>query len=116
MRETPQKQRSDQAVQSLLSQQGTGEQIFSDLLEMMGFLVMERLDAARFQIFGRIPDWFNQIFDLEGSYEATLALEELSPFVENFATVAEQFWSESASGTLKSGPWTQTDQSGSSAI
>jgi diguanylate cyclase (GGDEF)-like protein len=112
MRETPQKLRSDQAVQSLLSQPGTGEQIFSDLLEMMGFLVMERLDAARFQIFGRIPEWFNQLFDMELSHEATLALEELSPFVENFATIAEQFWSESASGTLKSGPWTHIDQSG----
>ena len=112
MRETPQIQRSDQAVQSLLSQQGAGEKIFCYLLEMMGFLVMERISDIKFQVFGRIPDWFHQIFDLEGSYEVTLALEDLSPFVDNFATIAEQFWSESASGMLKSGPWTEIDQFG----
>jgi diguanylate cyclase (GGDEF)-like protein len=110
--ETPQIQQSDQVGQSLLSKQGPSEQIFYDLLEMMGFLVMERISATKFHIFGQIPDWLSQIFDLERIDEVALDPQDLSPFFDDFATIADQFWSESASGMLKSGPWTETDKSG----
>jgi sigma-B regulation protein RsbU (phosphoserine phosphatase) len=87
-------------------------QLFYDLLEIMGFVVIERIGPAGFRIIGNLPEWFVAIFGDGPSSSSTLAPEHISPFVDNFFPIAQQFWAENKSGMQRSGPWTETDKSG----
>ena len=87
-------------------------QLFYDLLEIMGFVVIERIGPAGFRIIGNLPEWFVAIFGDGPSSSSTLAPEHISPFVDNFFPIAQQFWAENESGMQRSGPWTETDKSG----
>jgi len=88
------------------------DQIFHDILAMQGYLVMERLGNGRFRLAGSIPEWFTNIFDPDMTRVGEFSPETMSPFVENFFPLAEQFWREKASKILRSGPWTESDPSG----
>lgn len=112
MSEAPSGQHSGNAGMVVISQKCAGQYLFGDLLEMMGFLVMERISDARFHVVGQIPGWFNFVVDLDPYPGVRLSPEDISPFAEDFTLRAEQFWLEGASGILKSGPWTETDQTG----
>lgn len=103
---------SVEVAEVLLSQERVGESLSHDLVEMMGFLVMERINDNSYQVLGQIPSWLNQIFKQDAHVSVNIAPDTLSPFIENFLPIAEQFWSERASGILTSGPWIQTDASG----
>ena len=86
--------------------------LFYDLLEIMGFVVIERIGTSSFRIKGNLPEWFVAIFGTGPSSDSTLTLEDISPFVDNFFPVAQQFWTDNKSGMLQSGPWTETDRFG----
>lgn len=88
------------------------ESLFTELLESLGFLVMERLSDATYKVLGQVPDWFTQVFHQYLLPQFTLVPDDLSPFIENFLPIAEQFWLECSSEIMKSGPWTETDASG----
>ncbi len=88
------------------------DQLFHDILAAQGYLVMERLRGGEFRVPGTIPRWFTRIFNQDMPVDTRLMPETLSPFIENFFPLAEQFWLENSSGILKSGPWTESDASG----
>lgn len=70
---------------------------------------MERLSDGQFRVCGVLPEWFPRIFNQYTNGGQHLSPETLSPFIENFFPIADQFWRENSSGILKSGPWTESD-------
>ena len=83
-----------------------------ELVDSLGFMVLEPTGDLRYRVVGKIPNWFTNIFGSESLSHDELSLEGLSPFAEHFGPVAEQFWSETPASSLKSGPWTETDGMG----
>jgi hypothetical protein len=55
------------------------ESLFKELLESLGFLVMERLSDATYKVLGQIPDWFTQVFHQYVLPQFTLVPDDLSP-------------------------------------
>ncbi len=86
--------------------------VFCDLIRVLDFVVMEPKDESQFRILGKIPDWLSHMNEKRLYPGSSIILEELSPFVEGFIPTAESLWAEKKNGTLKSGPWTETDSSG----
>lgn len=103
--------RNQYVENSIMSLNGN-ERLFLDLLEVLGFVVFERIGDSIFKISGNLPEWFVTVFGEEPSAESTFVPEEISPFVDNFFPVAQQFWKDNKSGMLHSGPWTETDRFG----
>lgn len=87
------------------------ESLTIDLFAALNILVLERLEEDLFKVVGRLPDWF-----FEFCTDETLDAEIVKPgkkflFVENFLIDAENFWRKTESGSIKSGPWTESDSS-----
>jgi phosphoserine phosphatase RsbU/P len=99
-------------ISNQLPQETINNRLFGEIVETLGYLAMERLSDATFRILGRTPSWFNRVFSHDVNTQVAVAPEDLSPFIENFLPIAEQFWLERSSAILKSGPWTETDPSG----
>lgn len=95
-----------------IQQETSNHQIFYQIVETLGYVVMERLSDSAFRIIGRPPSWFHRIFSFDADAKASVSPAELSPFIENFLPMAELFWLEGSSDILKSGPWTETDPLG----
>ncbi len=102
----------DKFVATSVPSSNVDDQLFHELMESMGFVVFERAGRSSFSIKGNVPEWFVTIFGDEPLSNSELAPENLSPFVENFIPIAEQFWSENKSGMQRSGPWTEPDRLG----
>ncbi len=99
-------------VDNLFCHADPAEPWLFELVDSLGFMVMEPVGDLRYRIHGKIPDWFKNIFGPESLSRDELSLENLSPFAEHFGPVAEHFWSETSSSSLKSGPWTESDGTG----
>lgn len=113
MTEIMQTQKPDQILHDLLGQEYLDESVFCELLDILGFLVIDRINDSGYRLLGKVPRWFNQIFNQDDHVSVNIAPDTLSPFIENFLPIAEPFWSGGASGILTSGPWIETDASGS---
>jgi serine phosphatase RsbU (regulator of sigma subunit) len=107
-----QTQKPDQILHNLLCQERLDESVFCELLDLLGFLVIDRINDAGYRILGKVPRWFKQIFNQDAHVSLNIAPDTLSPFIDNFLPIAEQFWSRGALGILTSGPWIETDSSG----
>lgn len=82
--------------------------IGSEILAVLGIVVLEQDAAGRFQLIGTAPYWFLQLCPgADGGSEA-LTRAVAFPFFENFLEDAEAFWRSSGGGRLKSGLWTET--------
>jgi hypothetical protein len=82
--------------------------IGSDLLAILGIVVLEREGGGRFTLIGGAPYWFLQLCPgADGGPEA-LTRAVAFPFFENFLEDAEAFWTSNGGGRLKSGLWTET--------
>ena len=112
MTEIVQTRDTDQVIRDLLCRENPDESLIFDLLEILGFVVIDYMDDAGYRVLGQVPIWFATIFNQETQTCVNIDPNSLSPFVENFLPIAEQFWSEGASGILPSGPWIETDTSG----
>lgn len=88
------------------------EPVLFDLLETLGFMVMEPSSDNRLRVLGRIPSWFTATFGSEAFDNNEIVLENISPFVDHFGPLAHQHWTDSSLGILKSGPWVETDSDG----
>src|SRR5262245_15524533 len=85
------------------------EAITASVLGALNILVMERLGEGSFIIAGRSPAWFAG-FDEEGySKKDEMNPGDIFPFLESFLFDAEDFWLQSSSGRIKSGPWIEVD-------
>lgn len=99
-------------VDNLFCHADPAESWLLELVDSLGFMLMEPLGDLRYRVVGKTPDWFKNIFGPESLCGDELTLENLSPFAEHFGPVAEQFWRETSSPSLKSGPWTESDSAG----
>ena len=102
----------DSAFRKLLSGDDPVDPVFCDLIRVLDFVVMEPDDGMQFRILGQIPNWFTGIVEKSADSGPFIILEELYHFAEGFIPLAESWWDEKRDGTLKSGPWTETDSVG----
>jgi len=102
----------DSAFRKLLSGDDPVDPVFCDLIRVLDFVVMEPDDGMQFRILGQIPNWFTGIVEKSADSGPFIILEELYHFAEGFIPLAESLWAEKRDGTLKSGPWTETDSVG----
>lgn len=84
------------------------ETIGSDLLAVLGIVVLERGADGRFSLVGTAPYWFLQLCPGTDTGSEALTREVAFPFFENFLEDAEAFWRSNGGGRLKSGLWTET--------
>jgi hypothetical protein len=82
--------------------------IGSEILAVLGIVVLERGAGGRFTLIGTAPYWFLQLCPgADGGPEA-ITRAVAFPFFENFLEDAEAFWTSNGGGRLKSGLWTET--------
>lgn len=82
--------------------------IGSDLLAVLGVVVLEREAGGRFTMIGAAPYWFLQLCPGADTGSEALTRGVSFPFFENFLEDAETFWMSNGGGRLKSGLWTET--------
>ena len=76
----------------------------------LGLAALERTAAGSFRSLGELPSWWTAL----PLADALPRLGEGSPFLGPFLEEAEVFWESGASGTLRSGPWEESDGAGHS--
>jgi PAS domain S-box-containing protein len=86
--------------------------IASDLFNTLDVLALERLPDGSFSLIGAVPVWFEHLYPAAFSDPEYLRLAETPVFLESFLPEAEEFWIANAAGRLKSGSWSETDDSG----
>lgn len=82
--------------------------IGSEILAVLGIVVLERDNAGGFQLIGAAPYWFLQLCPAADGGPEALTRAVAFPFFENFLEDAEAFWRSDGGGRLKSGLWTET--------
>ncbi len=84
----------------------------AELFLFLDMAVMERSDDGSFQLIGEIPECLRLFFPENPCGQKGFRPQEEFPFLENFLFDAEDWWSESRPGKLKSGQWSETDHQG----
>lgn len=85
-----------------------------DLLTSLRILPLARLPEGGFAALGQIPQVFASRFP--ELCEAGVDHAEVLPLLSSFLDDAETFWQRGEPGSLRSGPWTQTDKDGKPAV
>ncbi len=84
----------------------------TEILLLLDVLVLERSATTLFQVIGTPPQWFFCLYPQVAENCQRLCPGEHSAFLANFLIDAEGFWQSKAVGRLRSGPWSETDASG----
>jgi transcriptional regulator with PAS, ATPase and Fis domain len=93
-------------------QAAQGETLCAQLFVALETAVLERVDQTdTFLLQGTAPEWWAGIFGTTTS-PSTVRPGERSPFLKQFLGEAEQGWAGHAAGLVRSGPWTERDQHG----
>jgi transcriptional regulator with PAS, ATPase and Fis domain len=88
------------------------ESLYKQLFVSLETAVLERVDQTdTFFLYGTAPAWWATIFGTTTS-PSTVRPGERSPFLKQFLGEAEQGWAGHAAGLVRSGPWTERDQHG----
>ena len=85
----------------------------TELLDVMGIVMLEPASKDVFRLVGTAPEWFRQFYPEVLSGDEILRLPENFSFLENFLIDAETFWDKSINGRIKSGTFIETDLAGS---
>jgi PAS domain S-box-containing protein len=88
------------------------ETILFEFLFILDLVVMKRCDGGTFQLIGKTPEWFSQIYPHLITPKKIFKLEKEFPFLENFLADAEKFWLEGRTRRLKSGFWIESGATG----
>jgi len=86
----------------------TEQSIGSDVFAVLGILVLEREAGGRFTKVGPAPAWFVALRPGADAGPEALNRAVAFPFLENFLQDAEDFWTSTGAGRLKSGLWSET--------
>jgi transcriptional regulator with PAS, ATPase and Fis domain len=93
-------------------QAAQGESLYKQLFVSLETAVLERVDQTdTFSLQGTAPAWWSSIFGTT-TPPSTVRPGERSPFLKQFLGEAEQSWARHAAGLVRSGPWTERDQHG----
>jgi transcriptional regulator with PAS, ATPase and Fis domain len=88
------------------------ESLCTQLFIALETAVLERVDQTdTFSLQGAAPAWWASIFGTTIP-PSTVQPGEQSPFLKQFLAEAEQGWTRHAAGLVRSGPWTERDQHG----
>lgn len=85
----------------------TEESTARDLLAALEVVVLEQDRDRTLRLAGSVPEWFARF--RPGALSSPPRIETAlgSPFLENFLTDAESFWTSNGAGRLRSGLWTE---------
>ena len=86
--------------------------MIAEILSTLDILILERKSRTLFDVIGIPPQWFFRLYPQVQENCRHLCPEELSSFLANFLIDAEGLWQSTASGRLRSGPWSETDSAG----
>ena len=81
----------------------------SDLLAVLGLLVLKREEDGTFIQAGTPPLWYLQ---LHTGDETLLPVTERFPFLEAWLPTAENFWASKDGGRIRSGEWSESTPGG----
>lgn len=81
-------------------------------LRELGYVLLQRRRADRFALLTEAPAWFTAIWNPAKAGQQEFNLGQNSPFLENFLTDAEIFWSAEKQGECTSGPWIEKSGTG----
>ena len=88
------------------------ETLCTQLFVALETAVLERVDQTdTYSLQGTAPAWWTSIFGTTASPSA-IRPGERSPFLKQFLAEAEQGWARHVDGIVRSGPWTERDQHG----
>ncbi len=79
----------------------------ANLLAALDILIAERVDACSYRPREPIPEFFTRVFGLVSPEAGSQLHYELSPFLAQFVDEAEEFWTRSPTGYLKSDAWSE---------
>jgi len=88
-------------------------ELAKEILESLGFLVLERDADGAFRPTGARPFWYLRLFPAavrEG--EDAIPVEERFPFLASFLPTAENYWAARGEGLIRSGYWVETYPTG----
>jgi PAS domain S-box-containing protein len=88
------------------------QEFVNELFTGLDIVAFERLVDGELRMVSAIPKWFARTCPEIGADANRAALLERFPFLANFLVDAEDFWSRSDPGRLKSGIWIDTDTNG----
>jgi PAS domain S-box-containing protein len=85
---------------------------YQDILSILRFLVVERIDKDIFRAIGSCPGWYLQIKPGRTLGEEAFHPIDIFPFLEGFLSDAEYFWNNTENGHLRSEHWIETGPAG----
>ncbi len=80
-----------------------------EIVRALDIVMMERSEQGVFRLVSEMSDWFQAIYPKFLSENKIIRQEDFSPFLEDFLSEAELFWSLESSGRLRSGLWIEND-------
>ncbi len=82
--------------------------IANQILSKLGILSLEHHPDGQLSILGEPPKWAIALLVCVRNHFSHLLPVDISPFLENFITDAEEFWQTLPGEELRSGLWTET--------
>lgn len=89
------------------------EELLAALFARLGIALLVRCDSGLFRVVAPVPEWFSLIYPTAGE---TVDVAKLSPFLENFLVDAAEFWGQTSTERLLSGPWTESAPDGEDVV
>src|SRR5262245_19719858 len=85
----------------------TEETVARDLLAALEVAVLEQDGDRNLRLAGAVPEWFGRFHPGVLSAPPRIEQDLGSPFLENFLSDADGFWTSGQDGRIRSGLWTE---------
>jgi len=86
--------------------------IASNLLDVLGVVMLEAAPGDVFKLAGKPPEWFQKFYPSAVMGDQIPELADNFSFVENFLIDADLFWQQNSEGRFKSGTFIEIDLDG----
>lgn len=83
--------------------------IATELLDVLGIVMLESTNGENFSLTGKPPEWFRKFYPYKMMGDQISDLTETFSFVEHFLIDADAFWQERSRGRLRSGTFVEID-------
>src|SRR5215467_7991453 len=90
----------------------TEESTARELLAALEVAVLEQGRDGELRLAGAVPEWFGRFRPGALSSPPRIESDLGSPFLANFLSEAEDFWTSGDRGRLRSGLWTESGPAG----
>ncbi len=84
------------------------ERFICELFKLFNVVVLKPTASNCFEAAAPLPDWFCRLVPEAARPEASIALTDHFPFLQDFIPEAQTFWACKGAGRLRSGIWLET--------